>query len=187
MTKTFSIVLLQIIACFWFAIVKNRELEFKRKALYRLRICWPGSLFHWVPSPVARSDARPSGIRTVAGSILGSGNILSWRLVMKPFQGSLPLTGVGQLSATALSTGHDHSCWLGRKTTNQTKQNYSTGPLFWYTCTLRVNATKLLGSTVIKLKSWVITKSVVCHMRSSAAQISLHFLAVWSAALLVAT
>ena len=32
---------------------------------------------------VARSDARPPGMRTVAGSILTSGNILSWRLVIK--------------------------------------------------------------------------------------------------------
>ena len=31
------------------------------------------------------SDARPPGMRTVAGSILTSGNILSWRLVMKSF------------------------------------------------------------------------------------------------------
>ena len=32
---------------------------------------------------VARSDARLPGMRTVSGSILTSGNILSWRLVMK--------------------------------------------------------------------------------------------------------
>ena len=37
-------------------------------------------------SPVARSDARPPGMRTVEGSILGSGNILSLRLVMKSFR-----------------------------------------------------------------------------------------------------
>ena len=36
-------------------------------------------------SPVARLDARPSGIQPVAVSILGSGNILPWRLVMKSF------------------------------------------------------------------------------------------------------
>ena len=35
--------------------------------------------------PVTRSDAHLSGMQTVAGSILGSANILSWRLVMKPF------------------------------------------------------------------------------------------------------
>ena len=40
------------------------------------------SLTLW-PGTVARSDARPPGMRTVAGSILTSGNILSWRLVMK--------------------------------------------------------------------------------------------------------
>ena len=38
-----------------------------------------------MPGTVARSDPRPPGMRTVAGSILGSGNILSWRLVMKSF------------------------------------------------------------------------------------------------------
>ena len=38
-----------------------------------------------LPIPVARSDARSLGIQTVAGLILGSGNILSWRLVMKSF------------------------------------------------------------------------------------------------------
>ena len=34
------------------------------------------------PGAVARSDARPRGMRTVEGSILTSVNILSWRLVM---------------------------------------------------------------------------------------------------------
>ena len=34
---------------------------------------------------VARSDACSLGNQTVAGSILGSGNIISWRLAMKPF------------------------------------------------------------------------------------------------------
>ena len=32
---------------------------------------------------VARSDSRPPGMRTITGSILTSGNILSWSLVMK--------------------------------------------------------------------------------------------------------
>ena len=32
---------------------------------------------------LARSDAPPSSMPTVAGSILRSGNILSWRSVMK--------------------------------------------------------------------------------------------------------
>ena len=31
------------------------------------------------PGAVARSDARPPGMRPVAGSILMSGNIFSWR------------------------------------------------------------------------------------------------------------
>ena len=35
------------------------------------------------PGAVARSDARPLCMQTVAGSILMSGNILSWRLVKK--------------------------------------------------------------------------------------------------------
>ena len=35
------------------------------------------------PGPIAWSDARPTGMRTVVGVILGSGNILSWRLVMQ--------------------------------------------------------------------------------------------------------
>ena len=39
----------------------------------------------FLQGPVARSDARPPGMRTVAGSILGSGNILSLKLVMKSF------------------------------------------------------------------------------------------------------
>ena len=38
-----------------------------------------------MPGPVARSDARPTGIEEVAGSILWTDNILSWRLVMKSF------------------------------------------------------------------------------------------------------
>ena len=33
------------------------------------------------PGAVARSDQCPPGMRTVAGSLLTSGNILSWRLV----------------------------------------------------------------------------------------------------------
>ena len=35
------------------------------------------------PGPVAWSDARPPGMQMVAGSILGSGYILSLRLIMK--------------------------------------------------------------------------------------------------------
>ena len=35
------------------------------------------------PGAVARSDLRPPGMRTVGGSILRPGNILSWTLVMK--------------------------------------------------------------------------------------------------------
>ena len=38
-----------------------------------------------LPGAVARSDASPPSMQTVAGSILTSGNILSWRLVMKSF------------------------------------------------------------------------------------------------------
>ena len=38
-----------------------------------------------MPGPVGRSDARPPGTRTVAGSIIGSCNIFSLRLVMKSF------------------------------------------------------------------------------------------------------
>ena len=39
----------------------------------------------FMPGPEAGLDARPTGIQEVAGSILRSGNILSWRLVMKSF------------------------------------------------------------------------------------------------------
>ena len=35
------------------------------------------------PGAVAQSDAHPPGMQAVAGLILTSGNILSWRLVMK--------------------------------------------------------------------------------------------------------
>ena len=35
------------------------------------------------PGAVARSDPRPPGMRTVAGSILMSGDNLSWSLAMK--------------------------------------------------------------------------------------------------------
>ena len=35
------------------------------------------------PVALGRSDAHPPGLRMVAGSILTSGNILSWRFVMK--------------------------------------------------------------------------------------------------------
>ena len=48
-----------------------------------------------MPGAVARWDPGPPGIRTIAGSILASGNILSLRLVMisflrpfSPFRGS---------------------------------------------------------------------------------------------------
>ena len=57
------------------------------KSIRILRFCL------WAVRSVAWSDARPPGMRTVAGSIVGSGNILSLRLVMKSFQ-------VGQLSVT---------------------------------------------------------------------------------------
>ena len=54
-----------------------------------------------VPGPVARSDARLPGMRTVAGSILGSGNIISWRLVKKPFLRPFsPYRWLRQLSVT---------------------------------------------------------------------------------------
>ena len=36
-----------------------------------------------LPGTVARSDPRPPGMRTVAGSILTSSIILPWSLVMK--------------------------------------------------------------------------------------------------------
>ena len=35
--------------------------------------------------PLAWSGACPPGVQTVVGSIIGSGNILSWRPVIKPF------------------------------------------------------------------------------------------------------
>ena len=38
---------------------------------------------YMTPGAEAQSDARPPGMRMAAGSILTSGNILSWRLVMK--------------------------------------------------------------------------------------------------------
>ena len=46
---------------------------------------YDGNRGHWFQQPgaVARSDARPPGIGMVAGSILTSGNILSWSLVVK--------------------------------------------------------------------------------------------------------
>ena len=37
------------------------------------------------PVPVARSDVHVTGIQEIAGSIFWSGNILSWRLVIKSF------------------------------------------------------------------------------------------------------
>ena len=48
--------------------------------------------------PVARSDARRTGIQEITGLILQSGNILSWRLVMNL---SLPLIQGEQLSVTS--------------------------------------------------------------------------------------
>ena len=50
---------------------------------------------------MAQSDARPTGDQKVAGSIpTGSGNILSWRLIMKYFTVILSflLIQEGQLS-----------------------------------------------------------------------------------------
>ena len=38
-----------------------------------------------LPGPVAWMDVRLTGIQEVAGSVLQSGNILSWRLVLKSF------------------------------------------------------------------------------------------------------
>ena len=64
-----------------------------------------------LPDAVARSETRPPSMRTVAGSILTSGNIPSWRLVMKKClrPHSFPLIQEAQLSVTdercALSTG----------------------------------------------------------------------------------
>ena len=55
------------------------------------------------PGTVARSDVRPPGIRIVAGLILTSGNILSWRLsheIISTAILSLPLIQEGQLSVT---------------------------------------------------------------------------------------
>ena len=48
---------------------------------------------YYVPRAAAGSDARPFGMQTVMDSILTSGNILSWRLVIKKiFYGhSLPI------------------------------------------------------------------------------------------------
>ena len=56
-----------------------------------------------MPGAVAWSDAHPPDMRTIAGSILLSGNILSWRWVMKLFSAtilSLLLIQEGQLSVT---------------------------------------------------------------------------------------
>ena len=66
--------------------------------------------------PLARSDATPPGVQTVAGSILGSGEtFFSGDLVMKSFLQSFSpysLTQVGQLSDTGerMSTKY----WLTR-------------------------------------------------------------------------
>ena len=54
--------------------------------LPRNSVDWPDSVFtahpsvFHMPCAVARSDARPPDMWTVAGSILTSSNILSWRL-----------------------------------------------------------------------------------------------------------
>ena len=53
---------------------------------------------------MAQSDARPTGDQEVAGSIpAGSGNILSWRLIMGTAFVilSLPLIQEGQLSVSS--------------------------------------------------------------------------------------
>ena len=64
-------------------------------------------LFLNVPSALhALSNARPPCMRRVAGSILGSGNILSLRLVMKIIYSailSLPLVQVGLAKGCALA------------------------------------------------------------------------------------
>ena len=67
------------------------------------------------PGAIARSDARPPGMRTVAGSILMSGNILLWRLdwtgheIVSTAILFLPLIQEGELSVTGericISTG----------------------------------------------------------------------------------
>ena len=49
----------------------NKSSLFYFETSIKLNSEWPG--------PEARPDAHPPGMRTVAGSILGSGNILSWR------------------------------------------------------------------------------------------------------------
>ena len=55
---------------------------------------------HIMPSAVDQSDARPPGMRTVAGSIITSGNILPWRFheIISTTILSLPLIQEGQLS-----------------------------------------------------------------------------------------
>ena len=49
--------------------------------------------------PVARSDARPPGMRTFAGSILGSGKILGHEIIFTAFL-ILLLVRPGQFSVT---------------------------------------------------------------------------------------
>ena len=56
-----------------------------------------------LPGAVAQSDVHPPGMRTVAGLILTSGNILSWLFgheIISTAILSLPLIQVGQLSVT---------------------------------------------------------------------------------------
>ena len=61
-----------------------------------------------MPGAVAWSDARPPGMRTVAGSILTSGKtFFRWDLVMKNSTTilALPLIQEGQLSVTGERIG----------------------------------------------------------------------------------
>ena len=53
--------------------------------LLPISVCWRVLPVTFSCMQVARSDARQPGMRMVEGSILGSGNILSWRLVVKSF------------------------------------------------------------------------------------------------------
>ena len=63
-----------------------------------------------MPDPVTRSDARPFGVQTVAGSILGSDETFGHEIISTAIL-SLPLIQVGQLSVTG-----ERMCtkyWLG--------------------------------------------------------------------------
>ena len=57
-----------------------------------------------MPDTVARSDAPLPGMQAVAGSILTSGNIPSWKFTMKTFL-FLPLVQIGQTIEFALYMG----------------------------------------------------------------------------------